>query len=371
MKRNTRKGFTGIELVIVIAIIAILAASLIPAFGGLFDGANKTADLQGAREMDAAIKMGALGQKIALPRVIEILDEAGFDITSLDPLYKGHKFYWSNEGQTIVLYDENAGKVAYPEGQLYAPADAEMLLSGACYFVTEVDTPAALKAALDAGTSIKLEADVALDQALTAKGDITIDLNGKKLETNFRDAISHNYAVNVEGNVTIVNGTINARGVQVMDGGKLTLGEGVTVNAIDSNGGAAVYVYAGGTLEISGGTYTTLNGVVDETFSDGPAAIINKGTTTITGGTFIAENSEGYLINNFGTLTITNGSFTANRGVLYNLAGTTTIEGGTFAVTDDVHGGWVVINHGTAVVVKDGTFDHVVDTRVFEGVTRQ
>ena len=45
MKRNKR-GFTIVELVIVIAVIAILAAVLIPTFTTLVDRAKRTADLQ-------------------------------------------------------------------------------------------------------------------------------------------------------------------------------------------------------------------------------------------------------------------------------------------------------------------------------------
>ncbi|MBR3875905.1 MAG: type II secretion system protein [Clostridia bacterium] len=49
MKRNNKKGFTIVELVIVIAVIAILSAVLIPTFGGVIDQANAAADLQKAR----------------------------------------------------------------------------------------------------------------------------------------------------------------------------------------------------------------------------------------------------------------------------------------------------------------------------------
>lgn len=49
MKKNTRKGFTITELVIVIAVIAILAAVLIPTFSTLITKANKSAALQEAR----------------------------------------------------------------------------------------------------------------------------------------------------------------------------------------------------------------------------------------------------------------------------------------------------------------------------------
>ena len=49
MKRNNKKGFTIVELVIVIAVIAILAAVLIPTFSGIVEKANESAALQEAK----------------------------------------------------------------------------------------------------------------------------------------------------------------------------------------------------------------------------------------------------------------------------------------------------------------------------------
>lgn len=49
MKKNNKKGFTIVELVIVIAVIAILAAVLIPTFSGVIEKANKNSAMQAAR----------------------------------------------------------------------------------------------------------------------------------------------------------------------------------------------------------------------------------------------------------------------------------------------------------------------------------
>ena len=49
MKRNNKKGFTIVELVIVIAVIAILSAVLIPTFGSVINDANDVAGKQEAR----------------------------------------------------------------------------------------------------------------------------------------------------------------------------------------------------------------------------------------------------------------------------------------------------------------------------------
>ena len=49
MKKTNKKGFTIVELVIVIAVIAILSAVLIPTFTGVTTSAKKSAALQEAR----------------------------------------------------------------------------------------------------------------------------------------------------------------------------------------------------------------------------------------------------------------------------------------------------------------------------------
>jgi prepilin-type N-terminal cleavage/methylation domain-containing protein len=49
MKRNNKKGFTIVELVIVIAVIAILAGVLIPTFSGIVKKAQENAALQEAK----------------------------------------------------------------------------------------------------------------------------------------------------------------------------------------------------------------------------------------------------------------------------------------------------------------------------------
>lgn len=48
-KKNNRKGFTIVELVIVIAVIAILATVLVPTFGNVIQNAKDSAALQEAK----------------------------------------------------------------------------------------------------------------------------------------------------------------------------------------------------------------------------------------------------------------------------------------------------------------------------------
>ena len=49
MKKNNKKGFTLVELVIVIAVIAVLSAILVPTFGKVISDANENARREDAR----------------------------------------------------------------------------------------------------------------------------------------------------------------------------------------------------------------------------------------------------------------------------------------------------------------------------------
>ncbi|MDD2259042.1 MAG: prepilin-type N-terminal cleavage/methylation domain-containing protein, partial [Bacilli bacterium] len=57
IKNLRKKGFTIVELVIVIAVIAILAAILIPTFSGIIKKANIASDTAMAKNMNTALVM--------------------------------------------------------------------------------------------------------------------------------------------------------------------------------------------------------------------------------------------------------------------------------------------------------------------------
>ena len=62
MKKLNKKGFTIVELVIVIAVIAILAAVLIPTFATVIEKANRSAAMQNARNAVSTMEMVEDGQ---------------------------------------------------------------------------------------------------------------------------------------------------------------------------------------------------------------------------------------------------------------------------------------------------------------------
>ena len=119
MKRSTKKGFTIVELVIVIAVIAILAAVLIPTFSSLIKKANLSADMQAVRTINLALQTAEAknGKPANVDQAMLIIEEAGYDVATYKPLTKGYDIYWVDTVNRVILYSTAEGKegVVYPE----------------------------------------------------------------------------------------------------------------------------------------------------------------------------------------------------------------------------------------------------------------
>lgn len=115
MKRSTnKKGFTIVELVIVIAVIAILAAVLIPTFSSLIKKANRSADIQAVRQMNTALAANEVTEGKAITEVHKALSESGLTSKDYRPLSSDTYFFW-DKATNRILYTDDTYTVIYPE----------------------------------------------------------------------------------------------------------------------------------------------------------------------------------------------------------------------------------------------------------------
>ena len=114
MNKN-RKGFTIVELVIVIAIIAILAAVLIPTFASLIAKANVSVDTLLVRNLNHALtaeKAGGENNKTMYDALM-MTKSAGYDIDTIVSK-SGNNIAWDSKNDRFVLIDPNNDTYIYP-----------------------------------------------------------------------------------------------------------------------------------------------------------------------------------------------------------------------------------------------------------------
>lgn len=121
MKKLNKKGFTIVELVIVIAVIAILAGVMIPTFSGVIDKANKSKTQQVAAALykeafDIDLSDGALDgfdKTVTADNTVEALIKKSANLSdSCELVYRydeensviTFKYY---DGTNTALYDTN------------------------------------------------------------------------------------------------------------------------------------------------------------------------------------------------------------------------------------------------------------------------
>lgn len=115
--RNKCKGFTIVELVIVIAVVSVLAAVLIPTFTSVIRSANLSADVQAVRDMNVILVSESADSSApdSLAAVEELLEKNG--ITDFTPKTRFYTFFWIEKENAIILAD-SGDRPVYPEEYL-------------------------------------------------------------------------------------------------------------------------------------------------------------------------------------------------------------------------------------------------------------
>ena len=156
MKKLNKKGFTIVELVIVIAVIAILAAVLIPTFATVIEKANRSAAMQNARNAVSTMEMVEDGQ----------IPEGIFYIKSGD-------YYFTLKDRQLDTDSITKEKPSGDLGRLYAESKdfekVEVYKAGAYTFTLRTDSP---------DGSYKGENGKACSISVSANNVITITVNG-------------------------------------------------------------------------------------------------------------------------------------------------------------------------------------------------
>ena len=106
--RRTKKGFTIVELVIVIAVIAVLSAVLIPTFISLNNKANKAADQAMIKNLDTALatKSAEEGRNNTMYEALKDAEEAGYKVENLKSK-EGKNLVWNQETDRFEIVANN------------------------------------------------------------------------------------------------------------------------------------------------------------------------------------------------------------------------------------------------------------------------
>ena len=337
MINSKKKGFTIVELVIVVAVIAVLAAVLIPTFSNLVKKANMSADQMAVKQMNTALSVVSVEDNPdEFRELIDILDGNGYNVKSLTPLSKGYIFVWNKAENKIEMVEETTST---------DNVTTFNLATGASYIDVEVKSSKDLIQALSAGSDVTLTADVkGVNSEILVTGDVTINMNGFDFDAS---SVRGARAFALADGATL---TINAQGSEIF------CGDYGLVNVPAGNNG---------TIIINGGTYITDD---DCSLAAGSMIRVRESSTkvdiTLNDVYYKDSADKGYIINTYGivaeecqgTITVNGGTFEANSGfqtygnlvmnnatvttnaLAFEIMGTATITNSTITVGNGIDG---------------------------------
>ena len=197
VRNNRRKAFTIVELVIVIAVIAILAAVMIPTFGGIIKRANISADTQLAASINTQLSIyKAEGNKIETEADLINALRSDTDFTAhLNPksAKHGYHFWYNAEKQTVELLSND--EVLTDSADLRERVQAQVFAAGGDGVAVAAFNP--LNFASSAPRRV-VPGYYFLDQVVDGKGNDISNIFGKIEGMSTSEAANTDYADVIE-----------------------------------------------------------------------------------------------------------------------------------------------------------------------------
>ena len=363
MKNLKKKGFTIVELVIVIAVVAVLAAVLIPTFVNLTRKANISSDTVLAKNLNTALSLYQAENEVAeFDDALEGIKDYGYLIANLNAKTSGCFFVWEQETNQILLVDSKDNyNVLFSVREGYGEPDASWHFA-----ISNKEIASTVKAAKpdvtiqqtiasiedlnswleDGGTQVVyFDESLVIEDSKSIKvtgGDITFNLGNSSVST--KGVIEGSPIFLENGNLTIKGGTINANGIDNSIFGNYYVGIGyevdtkLVVDGVNFIGNTAI-----------NGTWQT-SGQIDITVKDSTFNVENSGIVVSPGA---VQNSEE-------SLKVLNCNVTAGEHAIFISQGTKlVVDGGYYKGQYALR----IANSGAAssAVIKSGTFDGKIE----------
>ena len=272
-KKTNKKGFTIVELVIVIAVIAILAAVLIPTFSSLVKTAQTSSDISLVKNLNTSLTTSEIldGKNETMTDALNDVKEDGYDVTKLTPTNSDNDILWHEESNRFVLrikdkYESCGSGFVVDESKLYKLwkiyNEVEELESDPVYSIywnADESLPEGKKLSVgfDAGTT-KNVSEVIYENTSSEAKEVIIRTNtvNTTLTVNaLTDTINHYGNVGkvdvVKVDMKCYNEYGNAAYVKVTEG-KVVAKDGGKINILfinNSNSKNSVAIVDGGLIE--------------------------------------------------------------------------------------------------------------------------
>ena len=215
---SKKKGFTIVELVIVIAVIGVLTAVLVPTFVNLVNKANNASDESLVKNLNTQLRMKEQteGKNQTLDAALDDAAEAGYLVENLTP--KGNRdIVWNQEKDEFGFGDEATGDL-YKYWKIYEKAsDIPAVQTYSIYAKGTKGTEApVVSVGFDAGKNTKLDT-VSFANDTDSTKEVKIRTNGGKLNIGSEGHIAkgrvHHYGTLDDATVFTEKNSFHTHGV--------------------------------------------------------------------------------------------------------------------------------------------------------------